>query len=161
LNAAAADSELYIKDSTFKNNTAEGMFIGVLAGGAGIRGIVDNARFENNFTGVFAQGESRLSVKNSVFSGGTTGISAMVPQNVAHVNVDGSLISNNSGTGFLAQGSNPGQLIARIARSIVTNNGTGLNNNSSCTGCPFESLGNSLVRGNGTNKLGTITLVTE
>jgi hypothetical protein len=172
---AAQSSEIYVKDSVFRDNDDEGAQVAGL-----ITGSVDRSRFESNgfsglavsatavsvrdsvavgngqngFAGGSTSGNVSLSIDNSVASNNTqNGISASWAGGTLNVAANGNTVSNN-GSGIAANGAGA---TLTASRNIVTRNATGLSQSSSAA---FHSLGDNAVNNNTANVSGTITPLT-
>jgi hypothetical protein len=128
----STSSFLFIKDTIVRDNTAGGLASGggILlkpSGVGSVRAELDNVRMERNIFGLQAETNSETVVKNSVVAGnlgiGVNAISA-VNGNV-QINIESSVVSNNTSHGVQASGSNSR---VRMSNSMITNNtGTGIN----------------------------------
>ena len=137
--------ELYIKDSTIRNNVLRGVetAVGTLN--------VESSRFERttdslNGVAVFVRSGSNASLVRSLFTHSANGVAVVGGSAM----VDECEASNNT-AGFTADTGG----ILRVLNSTATGNGTGFQN---ITGT-LETFGNNVVRANGMNTSGGITMV--
>jgi len=141
--------ELYIKQSTIRNNTTNG----VLASNAGVVVSIDGSRFERNLGSPAVEIRfGKAAIIRSLFAQNVHGVGVIEG---ANVNIDQSEASSNSSTGFI--NGSVGANTLRVLNSTITGNTTGLNNLAGT----LESFGNNVVRGNTTNTSGTITTVAK
>ena len=114
-----ADGELYVRDSEFRNNPT-----GVAMFGAAIASI-EHSRFDNNSVGLQTNGNTRVTVRDSAFSGNTLrGIRASQD---SEVSIDGCTISGNTiGIEAMHNSSPTMTTIVRVTNSLIANNGTGV-----------------------------------
>jgi len=147
--AAAGAVRLDVKDSTFRNNSNDGLLVS--ATGAIVT--VDQSRFERSgWVGLQVLGASTASVTRSFFASNLYGVGTNHAGAV--VNVTRSTVSGSGDWGAYA---NPGFL--RVAESLITGNNVGIQNGGGAT--TVESFKDNLVRGNTTNTSGTITTATR
>lgn len=138
------NSEFYIKDSIFRTNGSNQVYIT----SSSTKGSIVNTRVEDGAAGgLVANGSAIVSVRQSVASGNST--EGFLAFTASTLTVEDSVASNN-GVG-IASG-----VSAKItaARNTVTGNTTGFSQSGTST---FETLGNNTVRNNTNNTLGTIT----
>ena len=141
--------ELYIKQSTIRNNTTNG----VLASNAGVVVSIDGSRFERNLGSPAVEIRfGKAAIIRSLFAQNVHGVGVA---DGGGVTIDQSEASNNSSTGFI--NGSVGANTLRVLNSTITGNTTGLNNLAGT----LESFGNNVVRGNTTNTSGTITTVAK
>ncbi len=135
--------ELFVKDSTVRNNTG----YGIVVVNAGAIGSVEGSRFERNDVG-FSFDLGKVAVVRSLFSqnrfslilnnaGGPTG----------NMIVDQSDFSNATDTAIASGGGT-----AMVLNSTITGNNRGFFR----AGGTFETFGNNVVRGNTVDTQGTI-----
>jgi hypothetical protein len=142
-------ASLEVKDSIFRGNL---FGIEVFSGTAAI----DNVRLERNIsTGLAASDGSKVTVRNSLVSGGNTGFSGVSnsAQN-AELNIENCFAFNNSNVGIQSTSSSTGVTTVRVSNSIVTDNGTGFFAGNAPA--VFQSRGNNTVEGNTTNVVGAV-----
>jgi hypothetical protein len=149
----AGAGKLEVKDCVIRNNFT-GIDVQPFAGNA--LASVDQVRLEGNAgDGIVARENSKVTVRNSVASGGDIGFDAATTTSApAELNVENCMASNNT-SGIVAQSTSTGVATVRVPNSIITDNSFGLDN---FTGAPavFLSRGNNTVEGNTTNTTGTI-----
>lgn len=142
--------ELYIKDSTIRNNGG----FGLVANNVGAVLSVDGSRFERNDVGLsFDKGKAAL--VRSLFSQERFSV---ILNNFGSVTgnmiVDQCEVSNATDTAVVVFS---GPAVLRVLNSTVTGNVNGLRH----AGGTLESYGNNVVRGNTTDTSGTITTVAK
>jgi hypothetical protein len=145
----------FIKDSTFRKNSAVG--VGVLGG----RVSIDHCRFEGNGLDGLHVGRGIVTVRDSVAANnGGNGFSAEAngTGTQSNLNVYNCIATNNGTDGINASKFGNGICIVRVGNSSISENfGIGLNDTG---GTFFETQGNNFVRGNiGGPTAGTITFV--
>ena len=136
-----AATELFVKDSTLRNNS-NGLYAATGATSA------DNVRFLNNNLGFAA--EATVSVRGSTLSGNTT--AGIIAGAGSSVTVEKCQVTGN-GTGITLPAASGSTV--RLSRSVVSGNTLGLEN----VGGTLEVSGNNVVRGNATDASGTISPV--
>jgi hypothetical protein len=140
-------SQLFVNDVKISNNRgASGGGIQVAPSGAGGAVVsIDNAKLENNTTGLVARNGSIVSVRRSVASGNSgNGLIAVSTTDLAEISVEDCLVANNGAAAGAAGGlwaSGP-MGILRISDNVVTNNEYGLHVGS---GGQIISFGNNRV----------------
>jgi hypothetical protein len=126
---------LFIKDTVVRNNTAGGAANGggILlkpSGGGSVRAEFNRVLSERNVYGLRAENNTETSIRDSVFAGSNAavglGINAVsTAGGNVQINIEDSLVTNNSSHGITANGLNA---IVRATNVTVTNNsGTGIN----------------------------------
>ena len=169
LYATADNGELFVRDSVFRNNNLQGLFVE-----GSLRVEIADSRADRNDTAGFGLSISaRGSITNSAAT--RNGTYGFLFSSGAVFAVSDSLADGNSrGVGVLASGTQvtlsdvglcnnadyalfiaAGTPVARIGGSTVTGNGVGL---SKVEGT-LETFGDNMVRGNTTDTDGTITTV--
>jgi parallel beta helix pectate lyase-like protein len=168
--------ELFVKDTTVRNNFGAGILLDAISGVA--RGSMDRCRLERNDSGLVVTNNSRVTIRDSVAAlNAQAGMSVQIgPETSAHLTVENCIASYNA-NGFSATGaplsgailtvSNSSAIAntsagilasvnstVRASRNTVTKNGTGLHQ---IPNGLLESAGNNTVRGNGSETSGTIT----
>ena len=142
--------KLFIKDSTFKNNGASGIFLSNAVDTGTLSATIERTRIENNGNGGGEFRFARVTLRDCLSSGNAfTGILA---QAGAEVTVESCVATYNGNHGIAAFDGG----IIRVSHSTATNNTQfGFRNDGTST---FESRENSTVRGNGLGNIsGTIT----
>lgn len=131
--------ELYVTNTTVRNNGATGIVINPAAGasaGAKIAAILDNVRVHNSNFGVSVGSAANVMISRSVFVGNTqAGVEAEGPFSPALVNINNSTISSN-GTGITAAG---GSTI------VISNNNIAFN--TTAISGTTSSFGNNRITG--------------
>ncbi len=140
--------ELYIKDSTIRNNTSSGVRVIHASAIAS----ADNSRFERNSTGFNLDLGKGAAVRSLFANNGFGVIFNNGFQTTGTMTLDQCDVSNNSVTGVALGGA-----ILRVLNSTTTGNSEGWRQ----AGGTFESFGNNVLRGNTTNTTGTITTVAK
>lgn len=144
----SGDSELFVKDTTVRNNqinavTSGGVFIKPAMGGSTLASF-DTVRLDNNRFGMRVEGGSKVTVRDS-FAGGniSNGFVALgTAVGTAELNIESSAASNNGTNGVRSASG----AIVRISNTVVTGNvQIGLFPD----GGSIVSLGNNTVVGNG------------
>jgi hypothetical protein len=145
----SGSSKVLIKDTIVRNNT-----LGIIFAGATTTASLDNVRVEKNDNGVTAEGNTTVSVRNSIAAGNSTGFEAAFsgPSTPAVINLESSIVSGNSADGILSDGANS---TINITNVTVVNNGTGL---SLLSGGHIVSFGNNKITDNTTNGSPTKTI---
>jgi hypothetical protein len=124
----ASNAEVYIKNSYIRNNGNVGIFVSN-AGAGVINMVVERTTSENNAFGMIGRNNSRITARDSVFSGNsTTGVlsEVLTAGPVSVINVINCVVSGN-GTGLSAGTSavaNQGNL--RVSGSTISFNATGV-----------------------------------
>lgn len=120
------NSALFVKDTVVRNNSfgaGGGIFIKPGAAGTATA-TIDNANLERNLFGLRVEGNSKVSVRDSVMTGNSNeGVHAFASGTAPVVNVIGSLVALN-GNGVKAEGS--GAIVRIGDTSVVNNNAAGL-----------------------------------
>ncbi len=143
--------DLFVKATTIRNGGLDG--IAVNAGLA----TIDNTRLERNGPdaangfGLFANGNSRVTVRNTVAANNGVGF---VAEDTAVLNAENCIATNNTTVGFRVSG---GPSTMRVSNSVATNNGVGFQQSGTGT---FQSRQNNTVRGNTTETTGVIITIT-
>jgi hypothetical protein len=145
----SGSSKVFIKDTIARNNT-----LGIIFAGATTTASLDNVRAERNGIGVTAEGNTTVSVRNSIAAGNSTGFEATFsgPSTPAVINLESSIVSGNSPDGILSDGANS---TINITNVTVVNNGTG---SSLLSGGHIVSFGNNKIADNTTNGSPTKTI---
>jgi hypothetical protein len=145
----SGSSKVLIKDTIVRNNT-----LGIIFAGATTTASLDNVRVEKNDNGVTAEGNTTVSVRNSIAAGNSTGFEAAFsgPSTPAVINLESSIVSGNSPDGIVSDGANS---TINITNVTVVNNGTGL---SLLSGGHIVSFGNNKITDNTTNGPPTKTI---
>jgi hypothetical protein len=144
--AAHQVSRLFLNNVTVQQNgptgSASGVLVKTTAVGAAAQLTIDNSRFEFNGSGITADANSRVTIRDSVLSSNSLqGVQASPSAGTADVNIENSVISYNL-TGLLVN--NNGTV--RLSNTTVAGNYTGLSNTG--TGA-IISYGNNRLHGNG------------
>lgn len=160
--APAGNSELFVKDSTFKKNLIVGSGgVLIVPGPAGTAfGVFENVRLENNRYGMRVESRSNVTVRNSVAAGNiNNGFLVYAPGSVGQLSVDSSNVSANGGdptdAGLKSEGAGA---VIRVSNSLITDNSVGLMPQS---GGAIISFGNNQLAGNGTDGNPTSTISTR
>ena len=124
----ASNAEVYVTNSYIRNNSNVGIFVS--NGGNGLINVaVERTTSENNVFGMIGRNNSRIEVRNSVFSGNsTTGIlsEVLTAGPVSVINVINCSVNGN-GTGLSAGNSNQAnQGNLRVSGTTISFNGTGV-----------------------------------
>jgi hypothetical protein len=142
-------SVLFVKDTVIRNNNfGNGAGIVIQPGDAGSAEVtIDHVQIERNAIGIEANNHSKVSIRDSEISrssgDGIRAHSTLDVKGTVVVNVVGSLVSLNLGSGVKADG---GGATLRIAdTSIFDNGGTGIN---PVNGGVVNSFGNNNNSGN-------------
>lgn len=141
----STNAALFVKNTRVRNNSfGAGGGIFVKPSGAGsATATIDNAHLERNLFGVRAEGNSKVSITNSVISGNSNeGVLSLTAGTGPVVNVMDSLVTLN-GSGLRADGSGA---IVRVGRTAVLNNNT--NGLAFLNSGQLISLGGNNVQGN-------------
>ncbi len=145
-------AELFVKDTTIRNGGLDGISLG-----SGLA-TIDNTRLERNGPGaggygLFARGNSRVTVRNTVAANNGSGF---VAEDTAVLNAENCVATNNTAAGFRV-GGGTGASTMRVSNSVATTNGTGFQQTGTGT---FQSRQNNTVQGNTANTAGTISPIT-
>jgi hypothetical protein len=133
--------ELYITNTTIRNNGGTGVAIGPASGSTAISVSINNVRVQNSNFGLATGSGVNAAINNSVFSGNTSaGISVGATGTVA---IDRSVISGN-GTGLIGSGT------TRVSNSDIAFNTTGISGT-------VQSFTNNRLTNNGAG--GTISVI--
>jgi hypothetical protein len=146
-----AGEKLEVKDSIIRGNN-----VGILINPSfqSAMAAIDQVRLEGNITGLSAENNSTVTIRNSVASGGATGLEATSdPGKSAELNIESCMVFNNTNGIFAFTGT--GSVTIRVSNCTVTDNNIGLYNFSGSRS-PILSRGNNTVEGNTTNTMGTI-----
>jgi hypothetical protein len=145
LDAIAPNSEVYVKDSIFRNNPGS-TFAGVrvLTGSGTIKAMLSNVLMENNFDGLQVGNNARVDVNDSVAAGNSNVGFRNFSSTGGALTITRSSAANNT-TGLEMAGDAAARI--RIASSSVTGNTTGLN----ITGGQILSGGDNIIAGNTTD----------
>lgn len=137
-----------IADSVIRNNR----IAGILIANSGARAIIERVQVKSNTDfGIVIQDGAKGTVRDSVVTGNSIGLSALFANTV--LNIDETLSSRNS-AGVLAHFGG----VVRVSNSVVVDNtSSGLRNDSAT----LESWGNNIVAGNLSQTFGTITTVSQ
>ena len=168
--AGEFSSELYVKDSIFKDNGVAGISkanqarasldhvqlqrnaLGIVVD-AGHTVIRDSVIVGNQQEGVWARGATgltaTLSVDKCAISMNSIGVRAGAGGGTGIAAVSDSVISSNLNSGVRTEASGT----ARVSNNTITGNGVGLNHMAGT----LETAGNNAVRGNTADTSGTIT----
>jgi hypothetical protein len=142
-----------VVDTTIRNSVGGGSSA-IHINHASASAVIDNVRaIDGGNNGFFVQA-GKATVRDSVAAGNANN-GALASSAGAQINIEKSLLANNTNRGLVAFDSG----LARVSDSMVTGNGTGLDQDPPFGGT-IESFGNNAVRGNATNTSGTITAVT-
>lgn len=155
-------SQLFVNNTTISNNgsaaTGGGILVQPTGAGGTARVELRNVRLTGNSNAAFRMDTTGntgfgiiVAVEDSQFSGSTTGISLNTPPATTSIQliVNGSLVSNNTGTGISGTG---GANRTRVGNSTISGNGTGV---AASGGAVINSFGTNLLDGNGSD--GTFT----
>lgn len=149
--AFLSSGNLEVKDSIFRGNFAG---IVVISSPGKSTAAIDQVRLEGNSFGLVANEGSKVTVRNSLASGGTAGFaSASANSDAVEMNVENCVATNND-TGMEAQSGSTGVATLRVSNSVVTDNAIGLKNFG--TPAVLLSRGNNTVEGNGTDTSGSV-----
>ncbi len=152
INAISVGAALFVKDTTIRNGGLDGISLG-----SGLA-TIDNTRLERNGPGaggygLFARGNSRVTVRNTVAANNGSGF---VAEDTAVLNAENCVATNNTAAGFRV-GGGTGASTMRVSNSVATTNVTGFQQTG--TGV-FQSRQNNTVRGNTTETTGVIIPIT-
>ena len=160
--APAGNSELFVKDSTFKKNLVVGAGgVLIVPGALGTAfAVFENVRLENNRYGMRVESRSNVTVRNSVAAGNiNNGFLVYAPLVVGQLSIDSSNISANGGDPTSAGAKSEGAgAVVRIANSLISDNSVGVLPQS---GGAIISFGNNQLAGNGTDGNPTSTIATR
>ena len=138
-------ADLYIADTIVRSSGASGIYLLSSSDVANVS--IVRARLENNGYGVYASGNVRVSIKDTIASGNSVvGFTAFTGSTSAEINLEGCVASGN-GTGIYAVSSSS-TAIVRVSNCSVTGNATGV---STGTNGSTLSRGNNTVEGNSAN----------
>jgi hypothetical protein len=141
----SADARLEVKDSIMRDNL-NGIDVHPAAGRA--LAMIDQVRLElNSNVGLFAEGGSTITVRNSVAAGSAVGFLGFTATSTStEMNIENCVASNNTNNGVSALSVSTGVVTVRVSNSTATNNAVGL----STSGSPAAILsrGNNTVEGN-------------
>jgi hypothetical protein len=142
--------KLFINDSISRNNQF-GIFISNFGATGTLVVTIDQTKLENNLMGGFWIVGARATISRSVASGnGDFGFKGQFPG--TELNIEECVLSNNT-NGIVSAS----DATVRVSNSVVTNNtGAGFLH----SGGTFESRGNNTLRGNSPDISGTITPIT-
>lgn len=124
----AANAEVYVTNSYFRNNSNVGIFVSNSGTGV-VNMVVERTTSENNVFGMIGRNNSRITTRDSVFAGNsTTGVlsEVLTAGPISVINVINSVVTGN-GTGLSAGTSaaaNQGNL--RVSGSTISFNATGV-----------------------------------
>ncbi len=124
----AANAEVYVKNSSIRNNSNVGIFVSN-AGAGIVNMVIERTSSENNTFGLIGRNNTRIAARNSVFSGNSnTGVlsEVLAAGPVSVIDVVDCVVSSN-GTGLSAGTSaaaNQGNL--RVSGTTISFNGTGV-----------------------------------
>jgi hypothetical protein len=138
---------LEVKDSIFRSNTY-GINVAPASGTALAE--IEEVRLEGNVnTGLVAQQNSKVTVRSSIASGGTTGFFASSNSaGAVQLNIERCVSSNNSGSGILAGSFSSGPAEVNIESCLVSGNGVGIDAASASSGIATARVSNSTVTDN-------------
>lgn len=141
--APSGTSELYVSNSTFRNNGQRAIHIHPGAVG-NATATLTNVQMVGNVQGLRVEDGSTVTVKNSVASGSSfAGFNVVASARPAILTLDGSAANNNIGSGVRANG--PLSTVRIHTSTVVDNGDVGL---SSVGGGNIVSFGNNRVFGN-------------
>jgi Right handed beta helix region len=121
-------SRLFVKDSTFERNAANGIFVKPAAGVAAVA-VIDNVRLENNASGLRAEDGATVMVSNSLVSGNSgSGLRLIGTAASCVMNVVNSLITQNGGAVLTSAGVKCENAFAlcRVSDNVIINNSVGI-----------------------------------
>ena len=139
--AANTGTVLSVHNTTIRNCVATGIRTNAFAGGQ-IKTAISNVQITKCGIGINQVNGTLGTVRDSMISFCTTGIQTAEPTAGSVVNIDGTSISNNTGTGINVVGTSR----ARIASCKIFQNGTSL-----APAANVDSGGNNSIVGNTTN----------
>ena len=162
-----ADGNLYIKDTSIKNNWSAEILVGTSPGKP--IGVIERTRFESSTTGIHLIDDARLTIRDSVFLGPGQGIvtnDAGPTSGTAEINIENTIFTGNVFGGIVTQNNavvsvsnctiahgnvgifsnSPGSVI-RVSSTTITRNVEGLK---AVTGS-ILSRGNNTLEGNTTD----------
>ena len=147
----ATAAELYVADTIVRNTGGSGIYLYSDSGTANVS--IVRARLENNYHGVEAVSNVRVSVKDTIASGNAAhGFLANAFSQPVEINLEGCVASGNGGFGIFSTIGIGDTAIVRVSNCSVTGNTTGV---SADSGGSILSRGNNTVEGNTAN--GTFT----
>ncbi|MDT7542048.1 MAG: hypothetical protein QOE33_1952 [Acidobacteriota bacterium] len=159
--AAAANTHLFLQESTMRDNGNAGLLVSTAAGLA--RATVDRCWFRGNASGLIARDFSRVMISNSLLTGNSSfGIlaEALTAGRPAQVNVEHSIITHNANKGIQAGSASAlANSTVRISENEITNNtneGVLVSTNG-----VVETYQNNKIRGNGANNCPLCTVVSQ
>lgn len=144
LDATAAGSTVYVKDSEFRRNGFSGLRFG-----AALEATLDRIRIEDNgSSGLFAEMGASVSLSKSIVSGnGSDGIAAFSVGGTTRLAVADSVVTGHlsDASGILAftNGGGPATVLLTVERTMVTRNTAGI--------AAAASGGTTVVRANVSN----------
>lgn len=168
LEATAADGDLFVRDSTFRDNAASGVLVNgsvsaeirdshgegnTLSGFRLIgvaRGSITGSAATHNGSGYFFQTGAVFTLMRSLADANSNGV--ILFTSGTDVTLSGMTLSNNANHGLAVSSA-----AARIGGSTVSGNAVGMDN----TGGTLETFQDNLIRGNATATAGTITAVAK
>jgi hypothetical protein len=152
-----APGRLYVTDTTIRDSDNIGILL-MTASGA-IQASIERTRFLNNSIGLRAANRAKATIKDSLVSGNSNGLSATsYDDSASEMTVDGCVVSHNSHAVLANSSVSGGVGTIMIWNSTVTSNtGFGLYQQSSGV---LLSRGNNTVEANGSNTVGTIGAIT-
>jgi hypothetical protein len=130
-----APGQLFVKDTLIRGNGVAGIFVTSSSGLAKVT--IDRCRLQQNAFGVDSNGNSRVTLRDSVASGN---VQALQAESGGELNAEHCLVANN-GFGFLTFGA---ASTVRVSNCTITDNDTGL----SVSAGALLSRGNNTVAGN-------------
>jgi hypothetical protein len=138
----SGESELFVKDTTIRDNAGVGLRINPAAGGKATA-TIDNCKLTGNEYGLSVVDEANVTIRDSVASSNSiNGIMAQAVAGVPQVNIENCLVTDNTNNGIRVTGS---KATARLSGSTVTANDNGL---SVGGGGTIDSYGDNNVDGN-------------
>ncbi len=147
--AAAQVAELYVRNSSIRNITADGVLLQNTAVGGLVIGSFDNAQIANCGNGLNANQRSRASLRGCTITTNTTAGIVVQGTSDVDVSVDSCSVTWNPDGVLVNTGT------ARVGNCLVTGNSNGLHQ----VGGTLETYGTNRNRGNTNNTLGTISPV--
>jgi hypothetical protein len=140
----AAGGQLFVKDTTIRNNGWVGIWVIPTTGTA--KASINHCRMEGNGHGLISHLNAFTTVRDSVASGNSgIGLGAQFSPPGGELNIEDCLVANNV-TGIQSKN---GALV-RVSDTTVTDNGTGIDTFPINAGT-ILSRGNNTVEGNGTD----------
>jgi hypothetical protein len=146
--ASAATSQLYVIDTIIRNNvggSSGGIFI---KPGANVSAVamVENTQLGNNLFGLRAEDNSKVTVKNTSATGGSSGFVAVSTAAVVTLNLDKCVVNSN----FIGVRADNANATVRMTGCLVAGNTNGLVNNMGGTLGHIVSFGNNYNADSGT-----------